>query len=64
MIRFLIKVWICFFVSTLAFVSVTSVFIIFRGRENNSIKEIVYKQFDYVMSIIASQGICCYKKYL
>ena len=57
------KVWILFVVSTVIFIISTTILIIMQERcdvtnKNNTspIRKVVYKQFEYVLTIIASQG--------
>ena len=59
-VRFFYLVWIGFIISTVVFILITTVFIKLNARRDNSDQmstgETIYRQLEYVLTIVASQG--------
>lgn len=59
-VRFFDLVWIGFIISTVVFILITTVFIKLNARRDNSdqmsTRETTYRQLEYVLTIVASQG--------
>ena len=51
------KVWLCFIGSTIAFIGFTSIFNLREKNNNRTIWDILYRRWEYVITIITGQGI-------